>query len=185
MVGVPGRAGVCGAAAAALRGAVQGRLHVDVRVDEQSTRPRPRNGARPGHLPGLHGVRHADQRSEPERRGLAVRGDRCGLGAAVDPPGALAALPGLVAVGDWGSAALSAAIALAGLALAWWWWSVALRRSLVTVPSTTAGSSPAGRGHADTSIGVGVAGTARVVAGRDRVLVWRDPMRRMPWLMLI
>ena len=25
----------------------------------------------------------------------------------------------------------------------------------------------------------------RVVAGRDRVLVWRDPMRRMPWLMLV
>ena len=36
-------------------------------------------------------------------------------------------------------------------------------------------------GHA---VGVGVGGTMRVVAGRDRVLVWRDPMRRMPWLMM-
>jgi ABC-2 type transport system permease protein len=101
------------------------------------------------------------------------------------PPGALASLPQQVATGDWAAAALSTVIALAGLGLAWWWWAVALRRSLTTVPSTTAGSSPAGKGHADKSIGVGVAGTARVVAGRDRVLVWRDPMRRMPWLMLI
>ena len=123
----------------------------------------------------------------PNQNGGALQSGVTGAASVLQwtPPGALAALPGLVAVGDWGSAALSAAIALAGLALAWWWWSVALRRSLVTVPSTTAGSSPAGRGHADTSIGVGVAGTARVVAGRDRVLVWRDPMRRMPWLMLI
>lgn len=100
------------------------------------------------------------------------------------PPGALASLPGQVGAGEWGRAALSAAIALAGLALAWWWWSVALDKSLTTVPSTTAGSSPAGGGPDDTAVGVGVNGTMRVVAGRDRRLAWRDPMRRMPWLML-
>ncbi len=101
------------------------------------------------------------------------------------PPGALAALPGQLADGSWGRAAISGLIALGGLALAWWWWSVALRNSLTTVPSTTAGSSPAGHGSEDTAVGVGVAGTMQVVAGRDRRLAWRDPMRRMPWLMLM
>ena len=62
------------------------------------------------------------------------------------PPGALASLPGLIASGEFAKAALAAVIALVGLALAWWWWSVALQKSLTTVPSTTAGSSPAGRG---------------------------------------
>ena len=101
------------------------------------------------------------------------------------PPGALAALPGQLADGEWGRAALSAVIALAALALAWWWWSVALNTSLTTAPSTTAGSSPAGHAPDDTAVGVGIAGTMRVVAGRDRRLAWRDPMRRMPWLMLL
>ena len=99
------------------------------------------------------------------------------------PPGALATLPNLVATGQWAHAGLAAVIALAALGLAWWWWSVALARSLTTVPSTTAGSSPAGDSH-DTAVGVGVRGTMQVVAGRDRVLLWRDPMRRMPCLML-
>ena len=39
------------------------------------------------------------------------------------PPGALAALPGLVAGGDWPRAAASVIIAAAALWLAWWWWS--------------------------------------------------------------
>lgn len=100
------------------------------------------------------------------------------------PPGALAALPGQIADGAWLRAAISAVIAVAALALAWWWWSVALSRSLTTVPSTTAGSAPAGSSAEDTSVGVGITGTMKVVAGRDRRLAWRDPMRRMPWLML-
>ncbi len=100
------------------------------------------------------------------------------------PPGALASLPGLIASGEFAKAALAAVIALVGLALSWWWWSVALQKSLTTVPSTTAGSSPAGRGAGSTSVGVGVRGTMRVVVDRDRVLVWRDPMRRMPWLLM-
>jgi ABC-2 type transport system permease protein len=101
------------------------------------------------------------------------------------PPGALAALPGQIAEGAWLRAAVSAVIALLALGLAWWWWSVALSRSLTTVPSTTAGSTPAGSGAEDTAVGVGVIGTMKVVAGRDRRLAWRDPMRRMPWLMLM
>ena len=101
------------------------------------------------------------------------------------PPGALAALPGQLADGEWGRAVVSALIALVALALAWWWWSVALNRSLTTAPSTTAGSSPAGDTDDETAVGVGIAGTMQVVAGRDRRLAWRDPMRRMPWLMLI
>ncbi|MET0967481.1 MAG: hypothetical protein ABWZ02_13855 [Nakamurella sp.] len=100
------------------------------------------------------------------------------------PPGALASLPNLVATGQWAHAAAAAVIGLGALALAWWWWAVALDKSMTTVPSTTAGSSPAGSSALDTSVGDGVSGTMRVVAGRDRVLVWRDPMRRMPWLML-
>jgi ABC-2 type transport system permease protein len=33
-------------------------------------------------------------------------------------------------------------------------------------------------------VAVGIGGTLRVVADRDRMLIWRDPMRRMPWLMM-
>ena len=101
------------------------------------------------------------------------------------PPGALANLPGLLASGEYGKAGLAALIALAALGLAWWWWSSALRKSLTTVSSMTESSSPAGRGHEGSSVAVGTAGTMRVVADRDRLLVWRDPMRRMPWLTLI
>jgi ABC-2 type transport system permease protein len=101
------------------------------------------------------------------------------------PPGALANLPGLVASGEFGKAGLAALIGLGTLGLAWWWWSSALRKSLTTVSSMTESSSPAGRGHEGSSVAVGTVGTLRVVADRDRLLVWRDPMRRMPWLTLI
>ena len=99
------------------------------------------------------------------------------------PPGALAALPHLVATGQWAPAA--AAAVRAGRP----------RVGLVVVVGGTAqqpdhravhdsGLFPAGHGPVDTAVGVGIGGTMRVVAGRDRVLVWRDPMRRMPWLMM-
>lgn len=101
------------------------------------------------------------------------------------PPGALANLPSLLASGEYGKAGVAALIGLAALGLAWWWWSNALRKSLTTVSSTTESSAPAGRGHEGSSVAVGTAGTLRVVADRDRLLVWRDPMRRMPWLTLI
>ena len=100
------------------------------------------------------------------------------------PPGALAALPQYVAAGEYGLAAVAALIGLATLALAWWWWSGALRKSLTTVSSMTESSGPAGHSHAGTAVAVGIGGTLRVVADRDRLLIWRDPMRRMPWLMV-
>lgn len=121
------------------------------------------------------------------------RGDGAGLatGATVlasalawSPPGALARLPLLVAAGSWAEAGAALLVGLTGLALAWWWWSVALRRSMTTLPSMTSGSSPAGE-HQSTTVGVGLMGTARVVAQRDRVLMWRDPMRRASWLVLL
>lgn len=124
--------------------------------------------------------------SNPSANGQALRTGVFGVADVLQwlPPGALAALPGQVAAGEWGRGLLSAVIALAGLVLAWWWWSVALRRSLTTVPSSTEGSSPS-HGVEGTAVAVGVAGTMKVVAGRDRLLAWRDPMRRMPWLMVV
>lgn len=124
--------------------------------------------------------------SNPSANGQALRSGVMGVAGVLRwlPPGALAALPAQVGAGDWGAAALSAVIALAGLALAWWWWSVALERSLTTVPSSTEGSSPS-HGVEGTAVAVGVVGTMKVVAGRDRLLAWRDPMRRMPWLMVV
>jgi len=123
---------------------------------------------------------------EPSGNGQAIRSGVFNVAEVLQwtPPGALATLPGFVAAGQWGRAALAAGIALAALALAWWWWAVALQRSLTTVPSSTEGSSPS-HGAQDTAVAVGVAGTMKVVAGRDRVLAWRDPMRRMPWLMVL
>ena len=100
------------------------------------------------------------------------------------PPGALAALPQYVASGDYGRAGVAALIGLITLALAWWWWSAALRKSLTTVSSMTEGSAPAGHGRESNAVAVGTGGTLRVVADRDRMLIWRDPMRRMPWLMM-
>ena len=100
------------------------------------------------------------------------------------PPGALAALPQYVASGEYGKASLAGLVGLVTLALAWWWWAGALRKSLTTVSSMTESSGPAGHSHATSATGVGVGGTLRVVADRDRLLIWRDPMRRMPWLMV-
>ncbi len=101
------------------------------------------------------------------------------------PPGALAALPGYVADGNWTRVVIAAAIVAVGFALAWWWWGAALRRSLTHGTSVTEGSTPAGRASSGTAVGGSVVGTAEVVGNRDRVLMWRDPMRRMPWLLLL
>lgn len=97
------------------------------------------------------------------------------------PPGALARIPTLVHDGDLGLAAVLLLVALAGIALGYLWWASALRRSLESGPSTTESSAPAG----DHAFGPPGAGTVRVVATRDRLLVWRDPMRRLPWLMVM
>ncbi|HEY5880434.1 MAG TPA: hypothetical protein VIU11_16105 [Nakamurella sp.] len=124
--------------------------------------------------------------ADPSANGGAIRSGVFGVAEILQwtPPGALAVLPSLVGAGEWGRAVVAAAIALAGLWLAWWWWSVALRRNLTTVPSSTEGSAPS-HGAEGTAVAVGVVGTMKVVAGRDRLLAWRDPMRRMPWLMVV
>lgn len=99
------------------------------------------------------------------------------------PPGSLASLPIFIAAGEWGRVARAVVIAGAFLALGWWWWSRALGRSMVTVNSGTAGSAPShGLGSAD-AVADGVRNTARLVAGRDRTLMWRDPMRRLTWIL--
>lgn len=119
-------------------------------------------------------------------------GDASGIGSGAKtitqvlswgPPGSLASLPALIATEQWGRAILAAVEALVFLGLGWWWWSASLRRSLTSGDSETAGSAPArGLGNAD-AVGGTVSGTARLIAGRDFSLMWRDPMRRMPWLL--
>ena len=96
------------------------------------------------------------------------------------PPGALARIPRLLHNGEWALAGALALLPLAAIVLGYAWWSAALRRSLEAGSSLTQSSSPAGE---QTFGGVGD-GTTMVVASRDRVLVWRDPMRRLPWLMV-
>ncbi len=97
------------------------------------------------------------------------------------PAGALAQLPGLLHDGRVGAALLAVLIVVAAIGLVFWWWSAALRKSMESGPSVTSSSSPAG----DHDFGGSTRGTAGVVAARDAVLVWRDPMRRLPWLMVI
>ncbi len=123
---------------------------------------------------------------DPSAGGTALRSGVLGVADVLQwtPPGALATLPGFVAAANWPRAAIAAVTVVAAFALAWWWWASALRRSLTTVPSTTEGSSPS-HGAEGTAVAVGVVGTMQVVAGRDRLLAWRDPMRRMPWLMVL
>lgn len=97
------------------------------------------------------------------------------------PPGALARIPGLVHDDHPGLAAVLALVALAGIALGYAWWAAALTRSLESGSSMTQSSTAAG----DHDFGRSGDGTAGVVAARDRLLVWRDPMRRLPWLMVM
>jgi ABC-2 type transport system permease protein len=95
------------------------------------------------------------------------------------PPGALARIPGLIANGDWGTAGALVLLAVGAIVLGYWWWRAALRRSLESGTSVSESSAPAG----NSTMGA-AGGVASVVARRDRVLVWRDPMRRLPWLMI-
>ncbi len=101
------------------------------------------------------------------------------------PPGSLAAIPAAL-VGS-GAVRLMVAVVTAGafLALGWWWWSRALRHSLVTVPSTTAGSSPARSGDLGNAVADSLRGTALLVAALDLRLSWRDPLRRMRWIVVV
>ena len=101
------------------------------------------------------------------------------------PNGALASIPAAIHDGGW--ARLVIAIATAGvvLALGWWWWSRALAASLTTVPSTTEGSAPADHTDAGSAVADSLRGMVSLMIERDRVLTWRDPMRRIPWIVVI
>jgi ABC-2 type transport system permease protein len=101
------------------------------------------------------------------------------------PPGSLAVLPVAAAAGEGTRLLIAAGTAAVFLALGWWWWSAALRRSLTTVPSTTAGSTPARAGDLGHAVADGVRGMALLVAARDARLAWRDPMRRLPWVLVV
>ncbi len=100
------------------------------------------------------------------------------------PPGSWAAVPAAAAGGDAVRLGLAVATAVPFAAAGWWWWRAALRRSLCTMPSATAGSSPARAGDLGRAVADGLWGAARVVAARDVRLAWRDPLRRLPWLMV-
>jgi ABC-2 type transport system permease protein len=101
------------------------------------------------------------------------------------PTGALAGLGSFVATGSPARALVAVVTAVVVLAFGWWWWGRALRTALTTVPSTTAGSTPAGGSSLGTAVADSQAGMARLVAGRDARLAWRDPMRRLPWLIVL
>ena len=102
------------------------------------------------------------------------------------PPGALASLPYRLATGQYGAAALGLVIALVALGLVWWWWGRALHVRLTTVSSTSeSGGAGASTLSASAGSATGTAAMARLVARRDAVLSWRDPMRRLPWLIVL
>ena len=101
------------------------------------------------------------------------------------PPGSWAVIPGALTGGETIRLIVAVGTAASFLVLGWWWWSAALRRSLVTAPSTTSASSPARSGDLGSAVATGVTGTARLVAARDLRLAWRDPIRRLPWVLVV
>jgi len=106
---------------------------------------------------------------------------------AYGPNGALAAIPFFLADQHWARLGIAIGTAVVAIGLAWWWWSAMLRRSLTTAPSTTEGSAPAVAAGAGGKLPVAnsVRGMIALIIARDRILSWRDPMRRIPWLVLV
>ncbi len=100
------------------------------------------------------------------------------------PNGELATIPSTVHDGQWTRLLIAVVTAGMVLALGWWWWSRALAASLTTVPSTTEGSAPAHRTDAGSAVANSLRGMVELVIQRDRVLTWRDPMRRIPWIVV-
>ena len=100
------------------------------------------------------------------------------------PNGALAIIPSAVRDSDWSRLLIAVATAALAVAVGWRWWRDALRTSLTTVPSTTEGSAPADGAAPGTAVANSVLGMVSLIMARDRVLTWRDPMRRIPWLMV-
>jgi ABC-2 type transport system permease protein len=101
------------------------------------------------------------------------------------PTGALAGLPGWLAGGHFLRVLAAVATVVVFFGFGWWWWASALRRTLTTLPSATAGSSPVGASDLGTAVANSERGMAMLVVGRDARLAWRDPMRRLPWLIIV
>ncbi len=100
------------------------------------------------------------------------------------PNGALAIIPSAVHASNWGRLLIAVVTVALALVVGWRWWTAALRTSLTTLPSTTEGSAPADSGTSGTTVANSLTGMISLVVARDRVLTWRDPMRRIPWLMV-
>jgi len=101
------------------------------------------------------------------------------------PPGALATLPHRVATEQYGTAAAGLLIAVVFFLLVWWWWGQSLHRRLTSITSATSSSSPASASGLTSGVSAtSVAATAQLVGRRDLLLSWRDPMRRLPWLIV-
>jgi ABC-2 type transport system permease protein len=100
------------------------------------------------------------------------------------PNGALAAVPSFVHGGQWGRLLMAVTTPVGVIGVLWWWWSVALLRSMTSAPSTSEASAPAGRADS-AAVADSLGGMVAMIVARDRVLTWRDPMRRIPWLMVV
>ncbi len=122
--------------------------------------------------------------SSGRTQGLDAKVDSAAGVLAWGPSGSLAAIASFIAAGQWVRLLLALLTAGVVLAAGWWWWSVALDKSLTSVPSTTQGSAPVGRAGSERAVADSLRGMVALTVARDRVLGWRDPMRRLPWLLV-
>lgn len=111
-------------------------------------------------------------------RGITVLGRVLSWG----PNGELATIPTAIHDGQGMRAVVAVATAGIALVLGWRWWSRALAASMTTVPSTTEGSAPAARTDTGSAVADSLRGMVALMIERDRLLTWRDPMRRIPWI---
>lgn len=100
------------------------------------------------------------------------------------PPGALSRLAADAGNGAWALVAYDALVGVGAVALVAWWWRAALSRSLVRPDSSTSQALSRRRGLPGL-VETLLPGRVGLVAGRDLRLAWRDPMRRMSWVLSI
>lgn len=99
------------------------------------------------------------------------------------PPGALAHVAADAAAGAWAMVAYDLGIGVVTVALVAWWWRAALSRSLVRPDSSTIRDIKRRRGLPGL-VETLVPGRVGVVAAADLRMTWRDPMRRMNWVII-